>query len=199
MSIASANSNGELAGLAIDDVVVYAAHGVGRVIALQRTRVGGTERDCVVVELATSLRVTLPIGEAAHRLRPVVGAVEIEAIRLTLGSHPSRREGGWNRRISENKAKLAAGGSVALAELVRDGGRIDSHGNPPRLSHTERRVYLQARELLVRELCSARGIEPGAADVWIETQMTSADAGSDGEEEIPRTSERMKREQAERS
>jgi CarD family transcriptional regulator len=163
--------------VAVGDLVVYAAHGVGRVIARARTRVAGTERDCVVVELAAGLRVTLAIGEAAERLRPVCGDAEIEDIGRTLASHPSGRDGGWKRRISENKAKLASGRPVELAELVRDGDRIGAPARRPRQSHTERRVYLQARELLVRELCSARGIEPGAADAWIEAQMASPDQG----------------------
>ena len=157
------------------DVVVYAAHGVGRVIAHERTQVAGTERDCIVVELATGLRVTLAVEEAAERLRPVAGKAEIAEIRRILASPPSVRDGGWTRRISENKTKLASGRPVELAELVRDGGSSNGGSNGARLSHSERRVYLQARELLVRELCSARGIEPGAADAWIETQLTSSD------------------------
>jgi CarD family transcriptional regulator len=161
--------------VAVGDVVVYAAHGVGRVIAHARTRVAGTERDCIVVELATGLRVTLAIEEAAERLRPVAGDAEIEDIRRTLASHPSSRDGGWTRRISENKAKLASGRPIELAELVRDGGPIDGPASRPRQSHSERRVYLQARDLLVRELCSAQGIEPGAADAWIEAQIASPD------------------------
>jgi CarD family transcriptional regulator len=162
-------------GVAVGDAVVYAGHGVGRVIAREQTRVAGTERDCIVVELAAGLRVTLPIEEATERLRPVAGSVEIDDIRRTLGSEASLRDGPWTRRITENKAKLASGRPIELAELVRDGSRIDQPASRQRLPHTERRVYLQARELLVRELCSARGIEPDAADAWIEAQITPPD------------------------
>jgi CarD family transcriptional regulator len=159
----------------VGDAVVYAAHGIGRVIARVQTRVAGTERDCVVVDLATGLRVTLPIEAAAERLRPVASNAEIEDIRRTLASDSSSRDGAWTRRITENKAKLASGRPIELAELVRDGVRLDRPASRLRLSHTEHRVYLQARELLVRELCSARGIEPGAADAWIEAQITPPD------------------------
>ena len=95
--------------MAVGDAVVYAAHGIGRVIAHERTRVAGTERDCIVVELATGLRVTLPIEEATERLRPVAGKAEIEDIRCTLASQPSSRDGSWTRRLTDNKAKLASG------------------------------------------------------------------------------------------
>jgi CarD family transcriptional regulator, regulator of rRNA transcription len=157
----------------VGDSVVYAAHGVGLVIDRARTQVAGTERDCIVVELASGLRVTLPIEEAADRLRAVADDAEIKDISRTLASEPSGRDGAWTRRVSENKAKLASGRPTELAELVRDGRCLD--GPSLRASHTERRVYLQARELLVRELCSALEIEPDAADAWIEAQMPPPD------------------------
>jgi len=163
--------------VAVGDAVVYAAHGIGRVIAHERTRVAGTERDCIVVELATGLRVTLPIEEATERLRPVAGKAEIEDIRCTLASQPSSRDGTWTRRLTDNKAKLASGRPIELAELVRDGGRMDEPASRPRHSHTERLLYVQARELLVRELCTARGIEPDAADAWIEAQLAPSNEG----------------------
>jgi hypothetical protein len=41
----------------------------------------------------------------------------------------------------------------------------------PRLSESERRLYMQARELLAREIGSARGLEQVEADAWIEEQV----------------------------
>ena len=40
---------------------MYAAHGVGQVVAHERKRVDGTDRDSVVVELVSGLRVTLSL------------------------------------------------------------------------------------------------------------------------------------------
>src|SRR6185312_6369620 len=57
--------------VAIGDVVVYGAYGVGRVIALEHNCVAGTERECIVIELAAGLRVTLPVEDVAERLRAV--------------------------------------------------------------------------------------------------------------------------------
>jgi RNA polymerase-interacting CarD/CdnL/TRCF family regulator len=151
---------------------VYAAHGVGRVVARERKLVAGTERECVVVDLAAGLRVTLPVEEAAERLRAVVGEAELAQMQKTLAQEPVGREGSWTRRIKEGKAKLASGGAGDLAELVRDGVRYERPGNGmPRLSLTERHLYRQARELLVREICSARGVEQDEADAWIEAQI----------------------------
>lgn len=163
--------------LAVGDTVVYAAHGIGRVVALEQKQVAGTERDCLVVDLAAGLRVTLSIEEAAERLRAVADDAELENVRRTLAADSNSRDGGWSARIRESKAKLASGRPVELAELVRDGGRFERTDEGSRLSQAERRVYLQARELLVRELCSARGLEPEQAEAWIEMQIAPPEAG----------------------
>lgn len=164
--------------VAVGDTVVYAAHGVGRVVAREHRLVGTEERDCVVVDLAAGLRVTLPLAEAAAKLRAVVDDTELEDVRRTLASEPSDRKGPWTKRIRVSREKLAVGRATDLAELVRDGGRFE-RAEKARLSHGEHRIYRQARELLVRELCSARGMEESEADAWIEAQIALRDGNGD--------------------
>ena len=91
--------------------------------------------------------------------------------RRPSAAEPTARDGSWTRRIKESNAKLAGGDAVELAELVRDGARYEGAGAGSRLSAGERRIYLQARQLLVREICASRGIEEAAAEKWIEAQV----------------------------
>jgi CarD family transcriptional regulator len=155
---------------AVGDTVVYAAHGVGRVVAREHMQVAGIERDCVVVDLADGLRITLSLDEAAQRLRPVADERELEDVRRTLASESTRREEPWTKRMKESKAKLAGGRTTELAELVREGDRFERSGAGARLSDGERRVYRQARQLLVLEICSARGVDEDEAEAWIDAQ-----------------------------
>jgi RNA polymerase-interacting CarD/CdnL/TRCF family regulator len=132
----------------------------------------------VVVDLAAGLRVTLPLREAAGRLRSVADGAELERVGATLAARCEERDGSWTRRIRETKAKFARGRPGDLAEIVRDGA---GHGPAVavRLSDGERRVYLQARELLVREICSARGVDADEADRWIDAQILSLPGSED--------------------
>jgi RNA polymerase-interacting CarD/CdnL/TRCF family regulator len=124
-----------------------------------------------VIDLASGLRVTLALEHAAERLRAVADDTELENVRRTLASEPAALIGPWPKRIKESQAKLASGRATDLAELVRDAASVEQSQNGSRLSDAERRVYLQARELLARELCSARGLEQDEADAWIEAQI----------------------------
>jgi CarD family transcriptional regulator, regulator of rRNA transcription len=163
---------------AVGDTVVYAAHGVGRIVARERKQVDGTDREFVVVDLESGLRVTLPVADAADRLRPVADPGELEDIRRILGAEPGVRAEPWAKRMRETKAKLAAGRPTDLAEIVRDGG---CSGRPARLSDGERRVYLQARTLLVRELCLARGVREDEVEAWIEAHIAASDSDGNGD------------------
>jgi CarD family transcriptional regulator len=163
----------------VGDTVVYAAHGVGRVVAREQKQVGDSERDCIVLELvAGGLRVTLPLEEAVERLRTVAGEEELEDVRRTLVSEPGPREQIWTKRIKESKAKLASGRPTELAELVRDGSRFERLRGS-QMSHAERRVYVQARELLAREISSAFRLEPNEAEAWIEAQIALPQGSED--------------------
>jgi CarD family transcriptional regulator len=156
--------------LCVGDTVVYAAHGIGQVVARAQAQVGGAQRDCIVVDLAAGLRVTLSLEEAGERLRTVADETELEDVRRTLVAESSVRDNQWTRRIKDSKAKLASGRPTELAELVRDGSRFEQLRGS-QLSHAERRLYLQARELLSREISSARGLEQDEAEAWIEAQI----------------------------
>jgi CarD family transcriptional regulator len=161
----------EVDGLRVGDTVVYAAHGIGRIVRRQRKQVAGAERDCVVVDLvASGLRVTLPLDEAVGRLRNVADEGELEDVRKTLIAESGAREGSWSIRMKASRAKLAGGRPTELAELVRDGSRFEQLRGS-QLTHAERRVYVQARELLAREISSARRVEPDEAEAWIEEQI----------------------------
>jgi CarD family transcriptional regulator len=165
-------SYAERLSVAVGDTVVYGAHGVGSVVAQERRVVAGAERDCIVVNLAEGLRVTLAVEEAAERLRPLIDDGALANVQYTLADKRSRREGSWTKRINQGKAKLAAGNPVDLAQIVRDGACFERPANGlHRLSNSERLVYVRARQLLVREISSARGIEQEEADAWIEAQI----------------------------
>ena len=70
--------------LAVGDAVVYAAHGVGRVAALERRAVLGVEQDVVVLELGLGLWVTLSTEHAHERLRLVANEADVQRVQQTL-------------------------------------------------------------------------------------------------------------------
>ena len=163
--------------LAVGDAVVYPAYGVGRVAARTQGTLSGVEQEVVVVELGHGLVVTLSIAEARVRLRPVASDADLRRVQKTLHQDSQAGEESWAKRVKQAQAKLVGGDLLELAEIVRDGMRRETHareGGAPKVSDSERRLYLQARELLAGEISTARGLEQVEADAWIDEQLTPA-------------------------
>ena len=154
-------------GLAVDDLVVYASHGVGRVTS----RV----REMVMLEFDRGLSVTLPVARAVKCVRPVSTEAELAAIGRTLSGSEVVSDENWQRRLKATRSKVAGGEATGLAEVVRDASRRDERTNartePSRLSLTERQLYVTARKLLADEIAARRGIDASFADEWIGEQL----------------------------
>jgi RNA polymerase-interacting CarD/CdnL/TRCF family regulator len=160
---------------AVGQVVVYRGHGPGRVIASETRAAGVTAEDVVVLELAGSLTVTLPLTLARQQLRPLATELQLANVQRTLRTPPPVSEVVWVKRQKATRAKLAAGEPSGLAEVVSDGARRHG-GDAARLSASERELYLKARRLLADEIRHSRGIDTTQADDWITNQLAHAAA-----------------------
>jgi CarD family transcriptional regulator len=159
--------------LAVGDAVVYGAHGTGRITGRERRTLDGGEQEVVVLELDQGgLIVTLPLARARERLRPIATHTDLWCVQQTLRQASDASDESWQKRVRQGQAKLASGDLLELAEMVRDGIRQQSQASP-KLSESERKLYLQARHLLAREIGAARGLEPAQAHAWIEEQVTA--------------------------
>ena len=163
-------------GLAVDDIVVYACHGVGRV-AIRR------ERSIVVEFASTGLTVILPIERAVACVRALSTEAEIASVGRTLGDADTDVHASWQSRLKATRAKVTRGEAVDLAEVIRDASRREertsARSEPGRLSLTERQLYLKARQLLADEIGASRGVDPADADEWIADRI-AANADHEG-------------------
>jgi CarD family transcriptional regulator, regulator of rRNA transcription len=160
--------------LAVGAVVAYPPHGVGRVAALEKKVVLGVEQEVVVIELADSLSVTLPLERAQELLRPVVTEAGLRRVRETLRADAELSEEIWSKRLTRGQELLRSGGPEELAAIVRDGFRRElskAAGGSSKLSVSERALFVRARELLSGEIGVARGLDQAEADAWIDEQL----------------------------
>lgn len=158
---------------AVGQVVVYRGYGPGRVVARESSAAGAEAQDVVVVELAATLMVTLPIALARKELRAVVNETELAHVQRTLRTAPPTNNSIWIKRQKVTREKLASGQALCLAEVISDGAHR-YHGETLRLSFNERQLYDKARRLLADEISHARGIEPAQAQDWITDQLAHA-------------------------
>jgi CarD family transcriptional regulator len=158
--------------LAVGDVVVYGAHGAGTVEARETRSVNGDEQAVVVVALAGSLSVLLPLALARSQLRALVDEAAIATIGKVLRESPSISGDSWLKRCREAQAKL--GDAIGPAEVIRDGSVRDAASMPgpgSRLAPSKRGLVRRARALLTAEIALARDVPIGDAEAWVDRQL----------------------------
>jgi RNA polymerase-interacting CarD/CdnL/TRCF family regulator len=161
--------------LTVGTIVVYPGHGAGRILTREKQLDRGAVRDVVVLELSHGLLVTLPLERARGLLRPPLSQTDLRRVQETLRLAPPPSEDGWLKRRKDTQLKLAHGGPIELAEVVRDGAlrkRTLLTKQPGSfLSASERALNTRARQLLTSEIGLANDLEPAEADAWINEQL----------------------------
>jgi CarD family transcriptional regulator, regulator of rRNA transcription len=161
--------------LAVGDRVVYGNHGVGRIAAREQRTALGTTQEVVVLEFGDSLTVTLPLERAATQLRPLASEADLRRVRAALRVDGELSVDPWLSRRRQALDKLSRGSPVELAEMVSEGAQRErlrlAKGTKSQLGSGELEIFTKARRLLSTEIALARGIQPEAADGWIDEQL----------------------------
>jgi CarD family transcriptional regulator len=162
----------EILNLAVGDVVVYGAHGAGTVETCETRSVNGDAQAVVVIALAGSLSVQLPLALARKQLRALVDEAAIATIGKVLRESPPVSGDSWLKRCRAAQAKL--GDAIGLAEVIRDGSVRDAasqRGSGSRLAPSERELVRRARALLTAEIALARDVPIGDAEAWVDRHL----------------------------
>jgi len=147
----------------VGDVVVYPIHGVARITDIKTEKIGGADQLCYILE--TELRtanlkpvIKLPVLKAeSNRVRKIVSAEEVPQVIEILKKRGMKADTQtWNRRLREYQDKMRTGSIFKAAEVLRDLSLLKESKD---LSHGERRLFDQARNLIIKELSIAKKMD----------------------------------------
>ena len=147
---------------AVSDHVVYPAHGVGRIVAVETQEVAGMALEVYVIGFdheKMTLRVPTKKAKAAG-LRSLAGSDVVSKAMTTLKGRARVKRTMWSRRAQEYEAKINSGDLISIAEVVRDLHRAD---NQPEQSYSERQLYESALDRMAREVAAIEQIDRDAA------------------------------------
>ena len=136
--------------------VVYPAHGVGQVQAIEKTEFSGYSLELIVVSFAKDKMVLrVPVGKASSVGMRKLSDPDTMAKALDVVTGRARvKRTMWSRRAQEYEAKINSGDLIAIAEVVRDLHRADDQREQ---SYSERQLYEAALERLTREVAAVSG------------------------------------------
>ena len=133
----------------IGDYVVYPKHGVGKIISVDKAKIGNIEITFYKVLIEREkLTLSIPLNQQSH-LRHVSSTSQIAKAISILKSKPKIKRTMWSRRAQEYEAKISSGKIYELAEVVRDLNKGDDLMVDQ--SYSERQLFEKAYERILSE------------------------------------------------
>jgi CarD family transcriptional regulator len=178
-------------GFKTNEYVVYPAHGVGQILAIEEQEIAGAKLELFVINfIKDKMTLRVPTAKVANvGMRKLSDPALVKKALETLKGRARVKRTMWSRRAQEYEAKINSGDIVAIAEVVRDLYRSESQ---PEQSYSERQLYEAALDRLSREIAVVQHSTETEAVKEIEAQLAKsprrgakaeADAGGEADAE----------------
>jgi len=144
-------------GFKTNEFIVYPAHGVGQILAIEEQEVAGAKLELFVINFVKDkMTLRVPTAKIASvGMRKLSEPAVVKKALETLKGRARVKRTMWSRRAQEYEAKINSGDIVAIAEVVRDLYRSEQQ---PEQSYSERQLYEAALDRLSREISAVQHI-----------------------------------------
>jgi CarD family transcriptional regulator len=142
----------------LKDYVVYPKHGVGKITAIEKAKIGEIDIQFYNIFIEKEkLTLTVPINQQS-KLRPISSINQINKCISILKTKPKIKRTMWSRRAQEYDQKINSGKIYELAEVVKDLNKnTDIIADQ---SYSERQLFEKAYERLKSEFEAVLKITP---------------------------------------
>ena len=142
----------------VGELVVYPAHGVGKITNIEEQEIAGVKLELYIVDFEKEkLRLKVPTNRAEQKgMRHLADRVMIETAMKVIRGRARIKRTMWSRRAQEYDAKINSGDMIAVAEVIRDLYRSERQ---PEQSYSERQLFEQALARFARELAAVRKVD----------------------------------------
>jgi CarD family transcriptional regulator len=179
-------------GFKTNEYVVYPAHGVGQILAIEEQEIAGAKLELFVINfMKDKMTLRVPTAKVANvGMRKLSDPALVKRALETLKGRARVKRTMWSRRAQEYETKINSGDIIAIAEVVRDLYRSESQ---PEQSYSERQLYEAALDRLSREIAVVQHVTETEAVKEIEGQLaksprrgakTETEAGAEGEADV---------------
>jgi len=152
----------------VGDKAVYPAHGVGVIKGIETKDLEDVRQTFYVLKiLDNGMTIMVPVENAsAIGMRPVINQTQVDKVYEVLKDRdvPADNQT-WNRRYREYMNKIQTGDPIEVGKVLRDLALLRGDKN---LSFGERKMYDQARGLLVQEISVAKDCDEKTIESEIE-------------------------------
>ena len=157
----------------IGETVVYPAHGVGVITAIEEQEVAGFKLELFVITFdkdRLTLRVPLTKAKSSGLRKLSEPAVVKQALDILSGKAMAKR-GVWSRRSNDLQERIGTGQLTVIAEVLRD---LNRGSEQQEASYSEQQIFEGALDFMIREVAASSRLTQTEARKLIEQSLAKA-------------------------
>ena len=150
----------------IGDKIAYPMHGAGVIESIEEKEILGKKQHYYVMKMPVgNMKVMIPTKNVKGiGLRDIIDDEGVKKVFDILHKNDINVSNNWNKRYRENMSKIKSGNIFEVARVVRT---LMLRDNRKGLSTGERKMFNNAKQILVSELVLAKNLESEQVEVMI--------------------------------
>ena len=156
----------------VGDKVVYPMHGAGKIESIEERSILDETHQYYIIKMPGEVKVMVPISKAEENgLRYIIDKETAGKVIKVLEEDCTEMSDKWNKRYRDNVEKIKKGDIYEVADIVRN---LVFKQKDKGLSHTEKKMLLNAKQILVSELVLAEDSNKDAMEEIVDQKINAS-------------------------
>ena len=156
----------------VGDKIVYPMHGAGTIDAIEEKDILGEKQSYYILKMPGEVKVMVPTAKAEEvGVRNIIDKESAEKVIGVLERDETAMDKNWNKRYRDNVEKMKSGDIFEVADIVRN---LSFKQKDKGLSTTEKKMLLNAKQILVSELVLAENKGKDEIEELVEDKINTS-------------------------
>ena len=156
----------------VGDKIVYPMHGAGVIETIEERAILDERQSYYIIKMPGEVKVMVPTAKAEEiGVRNIIDKETAGKVINVLEQDSTEMSMKWNKRYRDNMEKMKSGDIFEVADIVRN---LSFKQKDKGLSTTEKKMLLNAKQILVSELVLAENKEKDEIEELVEDKINTS-------------------------
>ena len=156
----------------VGDKIVYPMHGAGIIETIEERAILDEKQSYYIIRMPGEVKVMVPTAKAEEiGVRNIIDKETAGKVINVLEQDSTEMSMKWNKRYRDNVEKLKTGDIFEVADIVRN---LSFKQKEKGLSTTEKKMLLNAKQILVSELVLSGDKEKEEVEALVESKINTS-------------------------
>ena len=156
----------------VGDNIVYPMHGAGIIENIEEKAILDEKQSYYIIKMPGEVKVMVPTAKAEEiGVRNIIDKETAGKVINVLEQDSTEMSIKWNKRYRDNVEKMKSGDIFEVADIVRN---LSFKQKEKGLSTTEKKMLLNAKQILISELVLAESSEKETMEELVENKINTS-------------------------